>query len=253
MKTENIKELAKSLKLFGILEVMDHRLVEASMQSLTPAEILSLFLEDEALHRRNLTIANLEKMATFRRKCVLETLETNSERGLSKTKLRELSQLGFWNLKKNLIFVGPTGVGKTELSIAVARAACSQKLKVKFWGMEEFFEEVQRHKGLGKLSMFIKKLLTLDIIVLDDFGLRTYSHEEAVFLARFLEDRYKNKIHIISSQVNTSSWKSLFEDKVIADAIVDRLLNPSEKIVLSGTSLRESPGGNQINAPTPLT
>jgi DNA replication protein DnaC len=253
MKTQNIKAVVESLKLYGILEFLEHRLEQASMQCLTPAEILTLFLEDEALYRKNLAIANLEKKATFRRKCVLETMEISAERGLSKTKLRELSMLGFWNSKKNLIFVGPTGVGKTEVSIAVGRAACAQKLSVKFWGMEEFLEEVHRHRTIGKITNLIKKLNSVDIIVLDDFGLRPYSHDEAVFLARFLEERYKNKIHIISSQVNTTAWKSLFEDKVIADAIVDRLLNPSEKIVLSGTSLRESPSSSQINAPTSLT
>jgi DNA replication protein DnaC len=78
-----------------------------------------------------------------------------------------------------------------------------------------------------------------ETLLLDDFGLRNYTHDEANVLVDLLEDRYRKSITLVTSQVDPKGWKSLFEDPVIADAIVDRLVNPSVIIKLRGGSYRE--------------
>jgi DNA replication protein DnaC len=75
--------------------------------------------------------------------------------------------------------------------------------------------------------------------VLDYFGLRGYSHEEATVLVDVLAERYRKGIVIVTSQVDDKGWKKLFEDQVIAEAIVDRLTRPSQKLALKGGSYRE--------------
>ena len=106
----------------------------------------------------------------------------------------------------------------------------------------QFFEEMRAQKHSGKFISWSKTIKKNDIIIFDDFGLRNYDHEEAMFLIDLLEDRYQKKIHIFSSQVDVEGWKSLFEDPVIAEAIIDRIKNPSEKIHLVGNSYRQMLG-----------
>lgn len=84
----------------------------------------------------------------------------------------------------------------------------------------------------------MKKLTKLDVLILDDFGLRNYTHSEATFLVDMLEYRTQKGSQIITSQVEPQGWRSLFEDPIIADAVVDRLINPSMQFIIKGGSYR---------------
>jgi len=85
----------------------------------------------------------------------------------------------------------------------------------------------------------VKRLTACQVIVLDDFGLRSYTHDEANVLVDLLEDRHQKGSVIVTSQVDPKGWLKLFEDPVIAEAIVSRLEHPSQRIVLNGGNYRE--------------
>jgi DNA replication protein DnaC len=242
MEYAQIKSLAQELRLSGVCHSLDRRLNEANQEGLSASEVLLRILDDEKQYRRNLITKALETKAKFRRDSLLENWDSSIERGISKTKLRELASLNIWTTKKNLILVGPTGCGKTQLSIALGRAACQQGLSVLFMSVQQLLEEVQSEKACGRYAKWSQKIKKIDVLILDDFALRPYTHNEGVLLVELLEDRYQKKIQIISSQVDIDGWKTLFEDPVIADALVDRLKNPSERIQLLGGSYREKLG-----------
>ena len=102
-----------------------------------------------------------------------------------------------------------------------------------------FFEELIAERTAGRYLAYLKLLVKQQVLILDDLGLRNYTHAEASSLLDLLEERYQKGSILITSQVDPKGWKSLFEDPVIAEAIVDRLTHPSQKIVLSGGSYRE--------------
>jgi DNA replication protein DnaC len=218
---------------------IERRLEAARNDGLTAADVVLQLLEDERQHRKNIVAKTLETKAKFRRESLLENWDSSFERGISKSKLRELSELGFWQQKKNLIIVGSTGSGKTQLSIALGRAACQMELSVLFVSVQQLLEEAAAERAAGRIQKWYRRIQKYDVMILDDFALRPYTHEEAVLLVDIIEDRYRKRVHIISSQVDVGGWKTLFEDRVVADALVDRLKNPSETVVLSGPSYRE--------------
>ena len=248
MKSIEIKKLTHELRLFGIHENFERRIQNAMHDNLTGEELLIHLLEDEKQFRKNRTAKVLETKAKFRRQSLLEDWDFNVDRGITKAKMRELALLNFWEKKQNLIIFGSTGCGKTQLSIALGKAACQKQLTVLFISVSQLFEEMRAQKHSGKYITWTKNLKKNDIIVFDDFGLRNYDHEEAMFFLDLLEDRYQNKIHIFSSQVDVAGWKSLFEDPVTAEAIIDRIKNPSDKIHLTGTSYREVISKNGMNS-----
>ena len=156
--------------------------------------------------------------------------------------MREFAKLDFWHFKKNIIVLGFTGCGKTQLAIALGRVACQNQLSVLFVSVNQLFEDAKAYRSSGTYLAWAKNIKKHDIIIFDDFGMRSYTHDEAVILIDFLEDRYQKKIQIFTSQVDPDGWQSLFEDPVIAQALIDRIKHPSEKIQLIGGSYRERIG-----------
>jgi DNA replication protein DnaC len=181
----------------------------------------------------------LATKAQFRSSASLQDWDSNFDRGISKAKLKELAQLGFFQSKENLILIGPTGTGKTHLAISLGRRLCQEGMRTQFFSMNLFFEEVLAEKLAGKYLSFIRKLNRTPVLIWDDFGLRNYTHEEANLLIDIVEERYLKGSIIITSQVDPKGWSKLFEDPVIVEALLNRLLHPSKQIVLTGGSYRE--------------
>jgi DNA replication protein DnaC len=96
------------------------------------------------------------------------------------------------------------------------------------------FEEIQAAKAAGRYLNYIPSLIKAKVLILDNLGLRNYTHEEATSLMDILEARYQKAPLIVTSQVEPQGWIKLFEDPVIAEAIVDRRIHPSQKITLKG-------------------
>lgn len=250
MIDNQVKQLSYDLRLFGIHETFARHAAVAASQSLHPTEFLKLVLEEEVLHRRNKKAKVLMTKAKFRTSVDLEDWDSSYNRGMAKAKFRELASLHFYHQKQNLIIVGATGHGKTHLGISLGRQLCKSNISTVFLPMNFLFEEARAQKSAGKYVSYIKKMTKTDVLLLDDFGLRNYTHDEANVLVDLLEDRYQKTITIITSQVDPLGWRSLFEDPVIGDAIVDRLVNPATTIKLEGGSYRERlksnlPAGNK--------
>ena len=101
------------------------------------------------------------------------------------------------------------------------------------------FEEIAAAKAAGKYLQLIRQLNKSKVLVLDDFGLRSYTHEEATALVDLLEDRYQRGVVVVTSQVDPRGWLKLCEDAVVGEAIFDRLIHPSQRVVPKGGSHRE--------------
>lgn len=204
-----------------------------------PLEFLRLLLEDEALARKDRVAKSLATRARFRSTAELDDWDGTFDRGVAKAKLKELASLGFFFNKENLLVLGKTGEGKTHLAVALGRRLCAEGFSTTFLPVNLLFEEIAAAKAAGKYLQLLRQFNKSKALILDDFGLRSYTHEEATALVDLLEDRYRQGIVVVTSQVDTRGWLKLFEDPVVAEAIVDRLIHPSQRIVLKGGSYRE--------------
>lgn len=236
---EQIKRLSYDLRLFGVHANFESRAASALSQGQDPTEFLHLLLEDERLFRKDRLAKSLTTRAKFRYQCDLEDWDTTYDRGLTRAQIKELAGLAFCRTNTNLHILGKTGEGKTQLAIAIGRRLCQEGLSVAFLPLALLFEEIAAHRSNGKLLGYLTRLAQTSCLILDDWGLRAYTHEEATVLVEILEARTKKGPVIITSQVNPKAWVKLFEDPAIAEAITDRLQNPSTKIHLKGGSYRE--------------
>lgn len=242
MTMDQIKSLTHKLRLFGIHNALESRYAELKANNLDPLEMLHLLLEDESLQRKDSLTQRLMTKARFRSYADIEDWDGSFDRGISRPKLIELATGSFCRNKENLIILGKTGEGKTHLAQAIGRRLCQEGVRVSFTSINLLFEEISCQKIAGRYLVFIRNLNKAQTLILDDFGIRAYSHEEATILMDILEERYRKLSVILTSQVDPKGWFKLFEDPVIAEAIIDRLINPSQKIILKGGSYREKIG-----------
>jgi DNA replication protein DnaC len=238
VKIEHVKEMATQMKLHGLREGIEARQSQSLADGLMPVEYLGLLLEDEIRYRKNARSKRLTSTAKFRYEGELEEWDTSYDRGISKLKLNELAGLSFYRSSQNLIVLGKSGEGKTQLVNAIGRRLCYEGIKTLFYSTNLLFEEVIAERAAGNYLKFIKRINKAPVLILDDFGLRNYTHEEANTLIDLIEERYRKGIVMITSQVSPRGWENLFEDPVIGEAIVDRLKNPSMEVKLRGGSYR---------------
>jgi len=239
MINDQMKSLSHQLRLFGVHANFERRAHEAQGQSLSHLEFLRLVLEDEVIQRKERTAKALTTRAKFRSLADLEDWDQTFDRGLTKAKLRELGSFGFVQSNENLLILGKTGEGKTHLAVALGRRLCRENISTLFLPVSFLFEEVQAARAAGKYLDYVKRLTSAKALILDDFGLRNYTHEEATVLVDLLEDRHRKGSVIVTSQADPRGWTKLFEDPLIAEAIVSRLEHPSQKLVLKGGNYRE--------------
>ena len=162
------------------------------------------------------------------------------ERGVTKSMIKKLASLHFVERNENIIFTGGTGTGKSYLAQAIGQKACLSGFESLYYSINKFLKEVEESELAGNYLKFLNKIKKCKILIFDDFGLRNYSHKEASIFYDVLEDRYQKGPVIITSQVRPLGWRSLFEDEVIAEAIVDRLTSCAHSIEVRGPSYRKN-------------
>jgi DNA replication protein DnaC len=236
---KDLKSLFSDLKLFGMKESIDYRLMESAKAGLGYDDFLNLLIEDEQLHRVNLKAEKLRKRATFKDTVLLSDFDTNLKRGISKIMIKEFQTLNFLRGFENIIFVGETGVGKSFLAQAIGHAACISGKESKFAPMNYLFEQYKAAERAGQVLTFLKRFSSYQVLIIDDLGLRKFTHEEATVLYQIIEDRYQKGSTIITTQIQIPGFRDLFDDQVLAEAIIDRLISNAHIIEIKNDNYRK--------------
>lgn len=232
-------ELLNDLKFYGMKNALDYRMGEAVQSNLSHQEFFTFLLEDEHLYRKNRRSEMLRKRAKFREKAYLEDFKILKDRGISKSMIQQFKSLYFVDHSENLLFIGGTGAGKSFLAQAIGHAAVGAGVETYFISANRLFKEIEMAEAQGNYLTYMNRLSTrVRLLIIDDLGLRKYTHKEANIFYEILEDRYRKGPVIITSQVKAQGWKSLFEDEVIAEAILDRLTACAHIVDVKGDSFR---------------
>jgi DNA replication protein DnaC len=239
---KELLEQVNRLKLTGLKESLDHRLKEAIAENSSYQDFLLLVLEDEYIYRSNRRSEMLRRRAKFKDQALLESFEADPKRGVSKSMIKQLQTLQFMRSFENIVLYGGTGAGKSYLAQAIGHAACQSGREALFIPMNYLFSQIKAAEKAGTYLSFLKRLGLVPLLILYDFGLRSYTHQEATQLYQILEDRYQRGSTIITTQKSPQGRKDLFEDPVIAESIIDRILPCSNQIEVKGPSYREKHG-----------
>ena len=235
---DELKPLLRRLRLSGLLDTLDLRIGEFTDDGIGAHEFLYRLLNDEVERRSSGRLQRLIRAAKFESTRSVAEFDFAFNPKISKQRLTELATCGFVRRHENLLLVGPAGVGKSHLAQAIGLRACQLDLRVRYTSAHQLFTTLRAARGDGSYDKRLAELATVDVLIIDDLGLRALTGDEPSDLYEIIRKRYERTSTIITSNRDVPEWMALFGDPLLASAAMDRLLHHCHVVVLEGRSYR---------------
>ena len=168
----------------------------------------------------------------------LDQFDFDFQPSLDRRLIRELSGMGFVERTQNLILLGPPGVGKTHLSIAFGIKAVEAGYSVLFLTLEALMTRLNRALHENRLDRALQQLTYPKLLIIDEVGYLPLTRTEATLFFRLVVRRYERASLLITSNKSFLDWGDMFNDSVLATAVLDRLLHYSTTLNIKGESYR---------------
>lgn len=228
------------LKMKGALNALDQVAQQAAAERWSYTQFLGKLMEKELAQRmQNLIDMNLQ-MASFPYLKTIEGYDFKSQPSVDKRIIEELATGRYLDEGRCLIFLGPPGVGKTHLAIALAAQACSQGKKASFISCADLVRKLKLALEENRLHQELLKFTRTKVLLIDEVGYLELNKVEASLLFQVISKRYDlNASIILTSNKHFTNWGDIFaNDSIMAAAALDRLLHKSTIINIKGESYR---------------
>ena len=232
---DGLKTLRLPAMASGLLEQREH----PDYAAMSFEDRLGLLVDRELLQRENRRLERVLKEAKLRSRGVIEDIDFSATRGLDKAAFLSMVESKWVEHHHNVIVLGPTGVGKTFIACALTQRAIRDGHRALYVRVPRLLDDLALARADGRLSKVMNSLARADVLLLDDFLIRSLSDDQAADLLEVVEDR-ATKSTIITSQLPVSHWHEGLGDPTVADAILDRLLEHAHRVTLAGDSRRRT-------------
>jgi DNA replication protein DnaC len=180
----------------------------------------------------------LLRLSKLRYSSSIHDITYQSDRNLDKQTIAQLSDSTYVECSENILITGATGCGKSFLISELDHQFCLVGHRALYFNMNRLYEQIAVAKVDGTYIKWINRISRSSLVIFDDFGLQSLSHDVKLAILQILEDRYQKGSTIIASQLPVNKWYDYLNEPTLADAIMDRITAKSSKIELKGKSLR---------------
>ena len=234
-----IKSNLKNLRLSSMYENFEQRVSEAIQTKMGYADFLLILTQDE-IDRRKIKKQelNIRKAGLGRYKRLLE-FDFNFNPDINRQQILQLASCEFIKRNENILFVGPTGVGKTFLSKAIAHEACSKGMSVIFSRTIKMLEYIYSGHADNSTNKRMKQFIKPDLLIFDDWGLQAFPNKLLNILNEIISERYEQGSIIVTSNRPLENWGELFAEPVVSSALLDRLFHNAHRVIIEGNTYRK--------------
>lgn len=230
----------KQLRLSGLAQSLDVRLHEAQSANLTHAEFLELLLQDELLVRADRNLARRVNAACFRELKTFDAFDWSFNPSLPKKRILDLATGRFLTERRDVLFLGPPGVGKSHLVQAVGYHVLKQGGTVLYRSVFDVVRDFLHDEAFAGHDKILARYLKPDLLIIDDMGMKQLPKRSGECLFEIVLRRYETRSTMMTSNRPLEDWGKLLGDVPSATAILDRFLHHAEIIQITGKSYRLS-------------
>ena len=236
--TYQLKEACRQLRLSGLASSLELRLQEASSHQLAHGQFLELLLQDELNVRAQRQVERRKKAASFRDLKPLEDFDWSFNSSIKRSQIYELATGQFIREHRDILLLGPPGVGKSFLAQSLGHAAIRAGFIVLYCSVFDLVREMQADQSPAEAQRTLARYLKPDLLCIDDFGMKHFPPKSAETLLELVVRRHQNRSTLMTSNRPIEDWGQLLGDAPAATAILDRFLQQAEIIQITGRSYR---------------
>jgi DNA replication protein DnaC len=236
--TESLRSALKQLRLSGLLDSLEVRLHEAAGNGLNHAEFLELIVQDELAVRADRQLQRRVKAAQFRELKTLDDFDWSFNPSIKKKQVFDLASCRFVREARDVLLIGPPGVGKSFLAQAIGYQALRAGFLVLYRSIFDVVRDFLHDEALGGEDKVLARYLKPDLLLIDDMGMKQLPKRSGEYLFEIIMRRYETRSTLMTSNRPLEDWGKLIGDVPSATAILDRFLHHAEIVQITGKSYR---------------
>jgi DNA replication protein DnaC len=237
---ERLHALLHELNFKGMARVLDTELDRAERDGAPAAELVQRLLAEQASFQRERALLSRLAKAHLPWQWTIDTFPFAQQPGVNKAQILALAGLDFVRRAENLVLIGGTGTGKTGIAMGLLRQACVNGWRGRFYNAQTLFDELYASLADRTTTRLLKTLSRTQPLLIDELGYLNLKSEHVNAFFRLMDQRYRRVSTIITSNLDYPAWYTLFDNKALVDALLDRLQHHCITIRIDGPSLRVS-------------
>lgn len=244
------QQLTKNLEYLKLKQMVQHlgEVVDFSINNqLSFVETLVKLTNYEIDVREQNMIHSMVKVGAFPHLKEIDEFDFDFQPSVNRQQILDFVSLRFLEKQENIVFLGPSGVGKTHLATSIGIAAAKKRTSTYFIKCHDLLQNLKRAKVENRLETRLKHYTKYKLLIIDEIGYLPIDPEDAKLFFQLIDMRYEKRSTILTTNVNFKSWDEVFQDTKIANAILDRVLHHATVVSIVGKSYRIKDHFNKEN------